>query len=98
MLSRERMETVVELTRALIAQSSESGQEDGAAGVLRRYREGAGFTQVTADEYGNVLGCLRGGRPGKRVLLDGHIDTVPVGDRSAWSHDPCGGEIDGGRH
>lgn len=97
MLSRERMETVVELTRALIAQSSESGQEDGAAGVLWRYMEGAGFTQVTADEYGNVLGCLRGGRPGKRVLLDGHIDTVPVGDRSAWSHDPFGGEIDGGR-
>ena len=97
MLSRERMETVVELTRALIAQSSESGREDGAAGVLRRYMDGAGFTQVTADEYGNILGCLRGGRPGKRVLLDGHIDTVPVGDRSAWSHDPFGGEIDGGR-
>lgn len=31
------------------------------------------------------------------MLLDGHIDTVPVGDRSAWSHDPFAGEIENGR-
>ena len=97
MLSQERMETVVGLTRALIAQSSTSGHEDGAAAVLRRYMEAAGFDLVTSDMYGNLLGRLRGSRPGKRVLLDGHMDTVPVGDPSAWSHDPFGGEIAGGK-
>ena len=97
MLNQKRMEQVVGLTRALIAQSSESGCENGVVAVLRRYMEKAGFDLVTSDEYGNLLGRLAGSRPGKRVLLDGHIDTVPVGDRSAWSHDPFSGEIVDGR-
>lgn len=97
MMDQKRMDAVVELARALIAQSSESGQEAGAAAVLRQYMEQAGFDRIISDEYGNLLGRLAGSRPGKRVLLDGHIDTVPVGDRSAWSHDPFAGEIEDGR-
>lgn len=27
------------------------------------------------------------------LLLMGHLDVVPVGDRAAWSHDPFGGEV-----
>lgn len=96
MMDQKRMDAVVELARALIAQSSESGQEAGAAAVLRQYMEQAGFDRIISDEYGNLLGRLAGSRPGKRVLLDGHIDTVPVGDRSAWSHDPFAGEIENG--
>ena len=34
------------------------------------------------DRYGNVIGCIKGSRPGPRILFDGHIDTVPVGDPS----------------
>lgn len=43
MMDQKRMDAVVELARALIAQSSESGQEAGAAAVLRQYMEQAGF-------------------------------------------------------
>jgi acetylornithine deacetylase len=32
---------------------------------------------------------------GKRLILNGHIDVVPEGDRANWSHDPWGAELDG---
>ncbi len=44
----------------------------------------------------NVGGVLRGSGGEKGVMLAAHIDTMPVGDRSLWRHDPFGGEIDGG--
>ena len=33
----------------------------------------------------------------RSLLLNGHIDVVPTGDRSKWTVDPFGGEIAGGR-
>jgi acetylornithine deacetylase len=39
-----------------------------------------------------VIGRL--GRPGgRRVVLDGHLDVVPVGEPASWSVDPWGGEV-----
>jgi acetylornithine deacetylase len=38
---------------------------------------------------------LDGGRP--TVTLNGHIDVVPAGDESRWTHDPWAGTVDGGR-
>jgi len=40
---------------------------------------------------------LRGRRDGPRVVLNGHMDTVPLGDRGAWSVDPLGAEVREGR-
>ena len=43
-----------------------------------------------------VVGRL--GRPGgRRVLLVGHVDVVPIGDPSNWSVDPWAGEVREGR-
>src|SRR3954452_16117160 len=36
------------------------------------------------------------GSGGPRLVLNGHLDTVPIGDRSQWSVDPYGGEVRGG--
>jgi succinyl-diaminopimelate desuccinylase len=44
------------------------------------------------------VGARLSGRPGgPRVVLNGHMDTVPVGDPDAWSVDPLGAEIRDGR-
>ena len=43
-----------------------------------------------------VLGRL-GPAGGRRVVLVGHVDVVPVGDRASWTHDPWGAERDGDR-
>jgi acetylornithine deacetylase len=42
----------------------------------------------------NVVATLSGERPGKRLILNGHIDTVPAGD--GWTVDPFGGELSDG--
>ena len=43
-----------------------------------------------------VLG--RFGRPGgRRIVLVGHVDVVPVGDLSTWAEDPWSAAIDGDR-
>ena len=43
-----------------------------------------------------VLGRL--GRPGgRRVLLAGHVDVVPIGDPATWTVDPWGAEVRHGR-
>lgn len=48
------------------------------------------------DAYGSVTGIINGKRPGPTIVFDGHIDTVPVPDPSAWQHEPYGAErVDG---
>ena len=45
----------------------------------------------------NVVGVCRGQGRGRSLILNGHIDTVEVGDPAAWSHAPLGGELAHGR-
>lgn len=88
---------VAALCAELIRAKSLSGQEDEAARVLAAAMRRLGFDRVDVDSHGNVVGTIAGSAPGPCVLLDGHIDTVPVPDPSAWARDPFGGEIAGGR-
>jgi acetylornithine deacetylase len=44
-----------------------------------------------------VAGRLGGWRPGPRLLLAGHTDVVPPGDRATWSLDPFRPEVRGRR-
>ena len=45
----------------------------------------------------NVVGVLRGAGGGKSIILNGHIDVVPEGDRTKWRHDPFSGVIEDGK-
>ena len=45
----------------------------------------------------NLIGKLKGKGGGKSLIINGHIDTVPVGDLSKWQHDPFGAEIVDGK-
>jgi acetylornithine deacetylase len=45
----------------------------------------------------NVVGVQRGRGGGRSLILNGHIDTVEIGDPKAWSRDPLGGEVADGR-
>lgn len=65
--------------------------------VLRTFMTSQGFDDVVVDEYGSIIGTIKGKRPGKTLLYDGHIDTVPVPDPSVWTHDPFGGEVTDGK-
>lgn len=92
-----REEQLIAFCQEAIRIPSPSGREQGVAELMRRKMEEYGFDEVQVDRYGSVLGRIRGRRPGKTILLDGHIDTVEVIDAGEWTHDPFGGEIESGR-
>lgn len=96
-LTPERRNEIAALTGALVSRQSVSGQEQDAAEELKRYLTAHGFDRVETDRYGSVLGRIKGGRPGPRLLFDGHLDTVPVADPAAWSHPPFAPETANGR-
>ena len=53
-------------------------------------------SEMPRDRLPIVLGRL--GRPGgRRVVLVGHVDVVPVGDPATWTRDPWAGEREGDR-
>ncbi len=93
MLNKEQEQTVVRLCQELVKQRSYSGEEQGVVKVLKENMEQMGFDSVTVDKYGNIIGCIKGSRPGPKILFDGHIDTVPVQDAGKWEHDPFAAEI-----
>lgn len=97
MLSKERENAVIELCQALIQQKSYSGEEQGVVSVLKDYMQKNGFDEVAVDDYGNLVGCIKGNRPGKKLLFDGHMDTVPVSDPAEWTYPPFAAEIHEGR-
>ena len=88
---------LVEFCQALFRTPSLSGQEEQVARLIQKTMLQEGFDEAVIDRYGSVLGCIRGNRPGKTVLLDGHIDTVDLSDRSLWQHDPYGAELVDGK-
>lgn len=97
MLEKEREEKVIELCRKLIRARSYSGEENEVSDRLTEFFYGKGFDEVIKDSYGNTIGVIRGKRPGKKLLFDGHMDTVPVGRESDWTYPPFGAEIHEGR-
>lgn len=64
----------VELLRTIVATPSLSDQEGEAVAELCRHMARRGF-RVRTDEVGNAIGEIGSGP--KRVVLLGHIDTVP---------------------
>lgn len=97
MLTQARQEEVVSICQTLVRNKSYSGEEQKVVEAIKKIFVSLGYDHVQVDGYGNVIGCIKGKKPGKKLLFDGHIDTVPVPDPSKWSKDPFGGEISEGK-
>jgi succinyl-diaminopimelate desuccinylase len=41
----------------------------------------------------NIVATFTGGKPGRHLALNGHMDVFPVGDGDGWSQDPWGGAL-----
>jgi len=97
MFAKQREDSIIALCQALIQQQSYSGEENLVAVRVRQAFEDLGYDEVIVDDYGSIIGHLKGNRPGKTILFDGHIDTVPVPDEAKWQHAPFGGEMENGK-
>ncbi|AND84050.1 YgeY family selenium metabolism-linked hydrolase [Clostridium tyrobutyricum] len=97
MLSEERKNETVELCRKLISTRSYSGEENGVVDVIKSAFNNMGFDDFFIDDYGNIIGHIKGEESGKSILFDGHMDTVPVIDKSEWKYPPFAAEIHEGK-
>lgn len=85
------------LTQRLIQCPSVTPEEGGALVLLEGILTEAGFscTRVDRGDTSNLF--ARWGSKNARTLgFNGHTDVVPVGDETAWTVDPFGGEIKDG--
>lgn len=94
---------VVDLTAALIriptVPSLNPRGESEAMTLIARVLGAAGaeyrFVEVSPGRSNLVVEM---GDPGGRTLwLNGHLDTVPIGNRLTWQHEPFGGDVVGDR-
>jgi putative selenium metabolism hydrolase len=93
-LADKYTDDMVRFLRELIAIPSESGTEGAVTARIADEMTRAGFDEVRIDGIGNVLGRVGHGR--SIVAIDGHVDTVGIGVRSAWKVDPYAGAVAGG--
>ncbi len=75
--------------RDLIAIPSESCEEEGVVRRTIAEMERLGFDEALIDPQGNAIGYMGTGE--RIIAFDGHIDTVGVGNRANWTHDPYEG-------
>jgi len=78
----------------LVQIKSLSTKEKEVAQLIKTLMEEANFDEVFIDGLGNVIGRIGNGK--KVIAIDGHIDTVDVGNLNNWSFDPFSGEIKNG--
>jgi succinyl-diaminopimelate desuccinylase len=45
----------------------------------------------------NLIATWDTGRPGRHLVLNGHLDVFPAGPREAWSRDPFSGDVENER-
>jgi succinyl-diaminopimelate desuccinylase len=100
---RAREQSMIELAQRLVRCDSQTPASDTRAAVEIAGERLSAIPGVTLREYesrppiANLVARLRGSRPGKRLVLSGHLDTYPIGDRKSWTVDPLGGELIDGR-
>lgn len=85
---------ITRFLRDMIAIPSESTEERAVIERARAEMLDAGFDEVKIDGLGNLLGRVGSGKT--VIAVDGHIDTVGVGDPSTWTRDPYRGELKDG--
>lgn len=85
--------TANNLSKLIKIKSLSLGEKDVQDEVARQMKE-AGADEVFVDGLGNVIGSIGNGN---RILaIDGHVDTVDVGNINNWDFDPFSGEVDNG--
>jgi putative selenium metabolism hydrolase len=84
----------VKFLRDMIRIPSVSSEEGKVALRIVEEMQKLGFDRAWTDDYGNVIGQVGNGPI--RVVFDGHIDAVGIGNPESWSYDPFEGKVEDG--
>ena len=93
------MTAAADFLAALVRTESTPGREQEAIGLAAAEMTGLGYDEVTVDGHGNLLGRI-GHDPGDGrpvLVLDGHIDTIPLYAAEQWDHPAFEAQVSGGR-
>ena len=99
---------LIEIAQALVAVPSPNPPGDtracaeAAAALIRAAIPTAEVTlHATSDSVTNLVarvhGHASGSSPGRRIILNGHLDTYPVNEALPWTVPPLGGLVRDGR-
>ncbi len=75
----------------IVAIPSLSGKEGAVVLRIKKEMEQLDYDEIRIDNLGNLLGRIGNGP--RLLALDGHCDTVDVGNPSLWQGDPFAAEI-----
>ena len=90
---------LIKITQRLIAVPSETPPSDTrevarvVAGLLPKRDNVRVSLHPSTVPIENLIAVAQANRPGKRLILNGHLDTYPAGDRTAWDDDPFSGVV-----
>lgn len=85
-------EGMVRFLREMIAIRGESGGEEARCRRVKAEYEALGLDESWFSGLGSVV--ARVGNGPLKILMDGHVDTVGVGDPEAWEYDPFEGKFE----
>jgi succinyl-diaminopimelate desuccinylase len=72
------------------------GDTREAVEYLRKFLDGKGLAHrivAPQETMPNIVASFSGPRPGRHLVLNGHIDVFPAGDGAGWKRDPWSGEV-----
>jgi acetylornithine deacetylase/succinyl-diaminopimelate desuccinylase-like protein len=94
---------LVRTTRALLRIPSANPPGDThalaahVAATLRAVPGAEVIESIAEPPFANVAARIAGRAPGRRLVLNGHLDTFPVGEHLPWTKPPLDGLIEGDR-
>ncbi len=96
-MAKDREAELIKLTSDLIKINSENptGSQREVIDFVKEYLKLSGIDHEEIkinDDFPCVLAYM-GNDDGPSIILNGHVDVVPVGDLSKWNYDPFSGEV-----
>jgi putative selenium metabolism hydrolase len=85
---------ITDFMQAVVSIPSLSSQEGAVVECMAEEMKDLGFDEVTVDPMGNLIGRMGNGPV--KIALDGHCDTVDVGNRSLWKREPFKAVVEDG--
>lgn len=96
-------DALVDFLRGFVRQKGPNppGDTRSTAAFITGHLKSRGLAYRIIDphpEMPNIVASFDGAKPGKHLVLNGHIDVFPVADDGlGWTRDPWGGELIDGR-
>ena len=81
-------------------ESESPGDTGQVAAIVGDFLQRAGISYkvlAVRDDRPNIVSSFEGGKPGRRLSLNGHMDVMPVASAKGWTYPPWSGAVADGK-